>query len=176
MKVLDVVKAPDNMLLKKSTPVDIVDNKIRDFMQDMLATMYDGHGVGLAAIQVGVAKQIIVIDLQDDDDDSERPDNFYPLYIINPKITWASDELNTALEACLSVPECKIEVARPSALKLEYLNHFGEYQTLEADGWLARVIQHEMDHLNGVLIIDHASKLKKDLALAKLQKLKKQLI
>ena len=174
MAILDILTAPDPILKKISEPVSEVTDEVRNFLHDLVDTMDSDNGVGLAAIQVGVPQQILVVDLKEDDDESQnRPEGFFPLFIVNPVITWASEEYNAATEACLSVPSLIIEVSRPASIKLQYLNYHGEPSELSADGWLARVIQHEMDHLKGTLIIDYLSILKKDLALTKLKKFKK---
>ncbi|NDB85443.1 MAG: peptide deformylase [Alphaproteobacteria bacterium] len=174
MAVLPIVKAPSPILKKVSLPVKEVTSKIQSFMQDMLDTMYHDVGVGLAAIQVGVPKQIIVLDLKRDDD-IEREAGFYPMYLINPKITEFSEEMNIAREGCLSVPEIQVDVPRPAKIKLEFLDFVGNYKQIAVDGWLARVIQHEIDHLSGKIILDYLSSLRKDLALSKLKKFSKQL-
>lgn len=177
MALLHVVTAPDPILKKPSELVSEVTNELRDFMLDMVDTMDADGGVGLAAVQVGVNKQILVIDLKEDDDDEQaRPEGFFPLFIVNPKITWSSEEHVVASEGCLSVPTLVVEVPRPTSIKLQYLNYHGEPSSFDANGWLARVIQHEIDHLHGKLIIDYLSALKKDMAITKLKKIKKQLL
>lgn len=133
----------------------------------MTDSMYAAEGIGLAAIQIGVAKRILVIDLD------QKEGNKNPRAFINPKITWASEEMATYEEGCLSVPEIWDDVERPARVKCEYLDIDGKPQTLEADGLLATCLQHEMDHLNGVLFIDHLSRLKKSMAVKKLTKAKK---
>ncbi|MDX1923644.1 MAG: peptide deformylase [Rickettsiaceae bacterium] len=175
MAILKIVTAPDPILKKPSSPVEKVTEETRSLMKDMLETMYSDAGIGLAAVQIGVHKQIIVIDLQTDDDE-EREGSFYPLYLINPVITDSSEEMNVATEGCLSVPQLRIDVPRPSSIVIDYLDYHGEKKNLEVSGWLARVIQHEMDHLHGKLIIDYLSSIKRDFAISKLKKLKKQLL
>ena len=147
--------------------VETVDDDIRSLIEDMTESMYAAEGIGLAAIQIGVAKRILVIDL----DQKEGTRN--PRAFINPKITWASEEMAVFEEGCLSVPEIWDDVERPARIKAEYLDTDGKLQTLEADGLLATCLQHEMDHLNGVLFIDHLSRLKKSMAIKKLTKAKK---
>jgi len=147
--------------------VETVDSDIRTLVDDMADSMYAAEGIGLAAIQIGVAKRILVIDL----DQKEGKKN--PIPYINPKITWASDEMAVFEEGCLSVPEIWDDVERPARIRCEYLDRDGKKQTLEADGLLATCLQHEMDHLNGVLFIDHLSRLKKNMAIKKLTKAKK---
>jgi peptide deformylase len=177
MAILPILTEPDSRLREVSKPVLEVTDEIRQFMQDMLETMYDDSGIGLAAIQVGVAKQIIVLDLREDDPElKNRPEGFYPLFMVNPKIITASEECVAAAEGCLSVPSLRVEVSRPSSIKVEYLDYNGEQRTIDASGWFARAIQHEMDHLLGKLIIDYLSPLKKDMAEAKLKKIKKGLV
>lgn len=175
MSILNIITAPDERLKKKSTPVEKITPEIQKLVDDMIDTMYEDKGVGLAAIQVGVPKQILVADLKEDDD-REREEGFYPLCLINPEIITSSIETNVATEGCLSVPNLRIDVERPSDVDVKFIDKFGNIRMLEADGWLARVIQHEMDHLDGKLIIDYLSRLKKDLALQKLNKFKKQLL
>ncbi|MEY4706338.1 MAG: hypothetical protein RJB58_61 [Pseudomonadota bacterium] len=147
--------------------VETVDDDIRSLIEDMTESMYAAEGIGLAAIQIGVAKRVLVIDL----DQKEGTRN--PRAFINPKITWASEEMAVFEEGCLSVPEIWDDVERPARIKAEYLDTDGKLQTLEADGLLATCLQHEMDHLDGVLFIDHLSRLKKNMAIKKLTKAKK---
>ncbi len=147
-----------------STPVDGVDDDLRALMDDMLETMYDAPGIGLAAIQVGVAKRVIVMDLAKGEDAPE------PRYFVNPEILWISEETAPYEEGCLSVPEIYDEVERPSQVKLRYLNYQGEQIEEDAEGLFAVCIQHEMDHLNGVLFIDHLSRLKRNRAVDKVKK------
>jgi peptide deformylase len=172
MAILPVLTVPNPILKQKSSPVESVDNQVRKLMDDLLETMYADNGVGLAAAQVGILKRVLVIDLQDDDD-LERPNGFYPLFVANPEIIEKSNELAVANEGCLSVPEQKIEVARPSAIKVRFLGYKNNQQEFAADGWLARAIQHEVDHLNGKLLIDYLSPIKRDVTMRKLTKLKK---
>lgn len=167
MTVRPILTAPDPRLQAVSTDVETVDGAIRTLIDDMIDSMYAAEGIGLAAIQIGVAKRVLVIDL-DQKDGKKNPRAF-----INPRITWASEELATYEEGCLSVPEIWDEVERPARIKAEYLDRDGNRQTLEADGLLATCLQHEMDHLNGVLFIDHLSRLKKSMAIKKLTKAKK---
>ena len=167
MALRSIICLPDPRLRLISKPVEVVDDSIRELMDDMLETMYAAPGIGLAAIQIGVAKRILVIDLD------QKEGNKNPRAFINPKITWASEEMATYEEGCLSVPEIWDDVERPARVKCEYLDIDGKPQTLEADGLLATCLQHEMDHLNGVLFIDHLSRLKKSMAIKKLTKAKK---
>ncbi|WP_341757141.1 MULTISPECIES: peptide deformylase [unclassified Candidatus Tisiphia] len=171
MSVLPIVTAPDSRLKQKSLSVGTVNDIIRKLMDDMVETMYHDQGVGLAAIQIGVAKRILVVDLQNNDD-TERDADFYPLFIVDPEIIEKSKELVVAVEGCLSLPEQQVEVARSESVSIRFLDYNNRQQELKAGGWLARVIQHEMDHLDGRLLVDHLSPLKKDIALRKLKKLK----
>ena len=173
MAILPIITAPDPILKQKSLPVSSVDDDIKKLMDDMYATMlHDGGAAGLAAVQVGVLKQVIVLDMQTDDE-IIRPEGFYPLYIANPLVIETSSELTSAFEGCLSVPQQRIEVTRPKQVTIKYINYHNEWQVLSAEGWLARCIQHEIDHLNGKLLIEYLSRVKKDVAERKLQKLKK---
>jgi peptide deformylase len=167
MTVRPILTAPDPRLQAVSTDVESVTAEIRTLVDDMADSMYAAEGIGLAAVQIGVPKRVIVIDL--DQKEGERN----PRAFINPKIIWASDEMAVFEEGCLSVPEIWDDVERPARIKAEYLDRDGKPQTLEADGLLATCLQHEMDHLNGVLFIDHLSRLKKNMAIKKLTKAKK---
>ena len=167
MAIRPILIAPDPRLKAVSTPVETVDTEIRKLAEDMADSMYAAEGIGLAAVQIGVAKRIIVMDL--DQKDGKKDWRVF----INPKITWASDEMAVFEEGCLSVPEIWDDVERPARIKAEYLDRDGKKQLLEADGMLATCLQHEMDHLNGVLFIDHLSRLKKSMAVRKLTKAKK---
>jgi len=167
MALLPIFTAPDPVLKKKAAPVDAVDDGVRQLMDDMLETMYDAPGIGLAAPQVGVLKRVIVVDLAEKDADPA------PLVVANPEIVWVSDDDNTHEEGCLSVPEHYADVVRPAAIKLRYLDRENEIRELDADGMLATCIQHEIDHLDGILFIDHISALKRNMILRKLLKEKK---
>jgi len=167
MTLRPILTAPDPRLQAVSTDVVNVDAEIRKLVDDMAESMYEASGIGLAAVQVGVPKRVIVIDL----DQKEGKKN--PRAFINPKILWASEETAVFEEGCLSVPEIWDDVERPARIKAEYLDRDGVKQTLEADGMLATCLQHEMDHLDGVLFIDHLSRLKRSMAIKKLTKAKK---
>lgn len=167
MAVLPVLTAPDPRLKATSKPVAKVDDSVRQLMDDMLETMYVSNGIGLAAPQVGVTKRIIVMDLAR----QGEPPN--PLRIANPEIVWQSEEKVVCEEGCLSVPDQYSEVLRPKAVKIRYLDYQNEIRELETDGYLATCIQHEIDHLNGVLFIDHLSFLKRNIILRKLAKVRK---
>ncbi|MEM8800247.1 MAG: peptide deformylase [Pseudomonadota bacterium] len=169
MAILQIIAAPDPQLKTVSEPVDQVDDELRTLMDDMLETMYAAPGIGLAAIQVGVPKRVLVIDLQEGEENN-------PLYFVNPEVTWVSEELATYNEGCLSVPEQYAEVDRPARCHLNYLDYDGKAQTLKADGLLATCIQHEIDHLNGILFVDHLSTLRRKMLLRKSAKAKKAAI
>ena len=164
MALRDILLVPDPVLKKVSARVDVVDDDLRALMDDMLETMYDAPGIGLAAIQVGVPKRVIVMDLAREDDEPA------PRFFVNPEILWASEETAPYEEGCLSVPEIYDEVERPSRVKLRYLNYQGETVEEDAEGLYAVCIQHEMDHLEGVLFIDHLSRLKREQAVKKVKK------
>ena len=164
-----ILTIPDPLLRKVSEPVTSVNTEVKNLMDDMLETMYAAPGIGLAAVQVGVLKRIIVIDLSKD---GQKKD---PLFIVNPQITFKSDELISYEEGCLSIPNQFAEVKRPSSCKVNFLDYNGKKREINADGLLATCIQHEVDHLNGVLFIDHLSKLKKDIIIKKTKKQVKEI-
>lgn len=164
MTIRHIITAPDLALKRVSEPVGQVDDEIRTLMDDMLETMYAASGIGLAAIQVGEPKRVIVIDLSKD---KAKPK---PLYFANPRTVWASEETEINEEGCLSVPDFYEEVERPRQAKFEYLDYDGEARVLEAEGLLATCLQHEMDHLEGILFVDHLSRLKRSMILKKLAK------
>jgi peptide deformylase len=167
MTILPVIIAPDPRLKVKCPPVDAVDDQVRRLMDDMLETMYHVPGIGLAAPQVGVHKRVIVVDASRKDEDPA------PLKLANPELVWASDELGTYEEGCLSLPEYYAEVTRPNRVRVRYLDYEGEIREIEAEGVFATCIQHEMDHLDGVLFVDHISSLKRSIILRKLAKSKR---
>ena len=175
MAIREILTVPNPILKQVSRPVDAVDDVLRALMDDMLETMYDAPGIGLAAIQIGEPVRVIVMDLQEKpegaDPDAEGVKN--PRYFINPEIVWASEELAPYEEGCLSVPEVYDEVQRPARVRIRYLDYNGQPVEEEASGLYATCIQHEMDHLNGVLFIDHLSKLKRDRAVTKVRKLRR---
>ena len=156
MPLRPILNLPDPRLRLRSEPVKAVDDAVRALMADMLETMYAAPGIGLAAIQIGVAKRIVVLDVAKKDATPE------PMYFVNPEITWSSEEFSFHEEGCLSIPDYFEEVERPQKIKARYLDRFGKPQELAADGILATALQHEIDHLDGVLFIDHISKLKRD--------------
>ena len=168
MTIRPIITAPDPLLKQVSKPVDAVTDDLRVLMDDMLETMYDAPGIGLAAIQVGEPLQILVLDVSRDED------NPHPQYFVNPEITWASEDLSTYEEGCLSVPEFTADVDRPAEVKISFLDYDGQQQEIHADGLLATCIQHEMDHLKGKLFIDHLSNVKRNMIVRKLVKASKQ--
>ncbi|MCY4394622.1 MAG: peptide deformylase [Rhodospirillaceae bacterium] len=167
MALLPILTAPDPRLKKKSRPVGAVDDKVRRLMDDMLETMYAAPGIGLAAPQVGVLKRVIVLDVSDKDGPPA------PHALADPEVVWVSDHDNTHEEGCLSVPEHYADVVRPAEVRVRYLDRENEVHELEADGLLATCVQHEIDHLDGILFIDHISALKRNMILRKLLKEKK---
>jgi peptide deformylase len=170
MALLPILTAPDPRLKQKSARVGTVDDATRRLMDDMLETMYQAPGIGLAAPQVGVQRCIIVVDIGKTEEDRQ------PIRMCNPEIVWASDDDNVYEEGCLSVPEHYAEVVRPRAIRVRYVDEQNEIREMDADGLLATVLQHEMDHLDGVLFIDHLSSLKRNMILRKLLKAKKEMV
>ena len=168
MAILPLVTAPDPRLKRACEPVAEIDGKLKRFMDDMLETMEEAKGIGLAANQVGVLKRVAVIDLDPGGPKSK------PIYLVNPRVVEASGEQSTYNEGCLSVPDIWDDVSRPARLTVEYTDEKGRTQTIEADGLLATCLQHEIDHLNGMLFLDHLSRLKRSIALRKMVKLKRQ--
>ena len=168
MAKLPILTAPDPRLKQKATPVERVDDEVRRLMDDMLETMYAAPGIGLAAPQVGVLKRLIVVDVARD---GEPP---APYQLANPALLWVSDDDAGYEEGCLSLPDHYGEVVRPATIRVRYLDRQNEIRELEADGILATCIQHEIDHLDGILFVDHMSALKRNMILRKLLKAKKQ--
>ncbi len=164
----EIIKLPDKRLRLVSEPVKRIDAGIRKLVEDMFETMYAAPGIGLAAIQVGVGKRLFTADL------SKKEEAREPQVFINPEIVWASDEKATHEEGCLSIPEYYEDVERPVQVKVKYLDLDGKAHEIEADGLLARCVQHEIDHINGVLFIDHISKLKRDRIIKKFSKAAKK--
>ena len=167
MTIRTILTEPNKILRQKSKTVDSVGVEEKKLMDDMLETMYNAKGIGLAAIQVGVPKRIIVMDI------SKEENKKKPLYFVNPIIKNKNNEFSTYEEGCLSVPDQFAEIERPSSCTVEYLDYNGEKKILNAEGLLATCIQHEMDHLEGILFIDYLSKLKKSMIIKKLSKQKK---
>lgn len=164
MTIKPLIILPDPLLRQQSKPIEQVDAEITRLADDMLDTMYDAPGIGLAAIQIGVPRRMLVIDISREDEDRK------PVVFINPEILNVSDDVSAYEEGCLSIPDYYAEVERPAALTVGYIDRDGKKQTVEADGLLATCLQHEMDHLNGVLFIDHISRLKRDMVIKKFTK------
>jgi peptide deformylase len=164
MALRDILLVPDPRLKLVSAPVEQVDDEVRALMADMLETMYDAPGIGLAAIQIGVPKRVIVMDL------AREGEPKAPKYFINPEILWRSEETTPYEEGCLSIPDIYDEIERPTRVRLTYLDQDGQRVEEEADGLYAVCIQHEIDHCDGVLFIDYLSRLKRDRAVAKVKK------
>ena len=170
MTVRKILTEPDPFLRQKSKEVDLVNEEIRTLMDDMLETMYEAPGIGLAAIQIGIPKRVIVIDLGREDEKKN------PMYFVNPEIISNSKNPMTYEEGCLSVPGQFAEIERPDKCKIKYIDYNGEKKELNAEGLLATCIQHEIDHLEGILFIDYLSKLKKNMIIKKLSKQKKSIV
>ena len=164
-----IIIEPDSLLRKKSHSLEKVDDELKKLMDDMLETMYSAPGIGLAAVQVGVLKRLVVIDLSKDDQKKE------PLFFVNPKITFQSKKTSVYEEGCLSLPGHFAEIERPAECHIKYIDYDGKSKELQASGLLATCIQHEIDHLDGILFIDYLSKLKKDMIIKKLTKQKKEI-
>ena len=169
MTTKNIIIEPDPILRKKSEPVSKVDLNLQNLMNDMLETMYSAPGIGLAAVQIGILKRLIVIDI------SKENEKKNPLFLINPKIIKKSKETSLYEEGCLSLPGHFAEIERPAECSLDYIDFDGKKKNLKAKGLLATCIQHEIDHLDGVLFIDYLSKIKKDMIIKKLIKHKKEL-
>ena len=167
MAILDIIVAPDPRLKITAKAVKAVDDDVRALMDDMLESMHVANGIGLAAPQVGASRRVIVVDISRAE---EEPD---PIRMANPELLWVSDEEGNHEEGCLSLPEQYAEVERPESIRVRYLDRSGEEQELDATGKLATFIQHEMDHLDGILFVDHISSLKRKMILRKLSKAKK---
>jgi peptide deformylase len=164
MSVREILVVPNPLLKQVSAPVEGVDDDLRALMDDMLETMYAAPGVGLAAVQIGVPKRVIVMDLAREGEEKQ------PRHFVNPELLWTSEETAPYEEGCLSVPDYYDEVLRPAKVKVRYLNYQGEAVEEDAEGLFAVCIQHELDHLNGVLFIDHLSRLKREQAVKKVKK------
>ena len=172
MTIRTILEAPDPLLKTISTPVERFDEALQVLIDDMFETMYAAPGIGLAAVQVGVPQRLLVIDLQETDEETNAVSRT-PLVFINPEILEVSDELTNYNEGCLSVPEQYADVARPAVIKAKWLDREGKAHIEQIEGMLATCLQHEMDHLEGVLFIDRLSKLKRDMLLKKLTKMRK---
>ncbi len=162
-----ILTEPDPVLRKKCEPLEKVDTDLKKLMDDMLETMYAAPGIGLAAVQVGILKRLIVIDI------SKAEEKKNPIFLINPQIIYQSEKTSVYEEGCLSLPGQYAEIERPAECTLKYIDYNGQEKELKADGLLATCVQHEVDHLNGILFIDYLSKLKKDMIIKKLVKQKK---
>ena len=186
MAIREILEIPDPVLKQISVPVTQFDAELRTLVDDMFETMYDAPGIGLAAIQVGVPLRVLVIDLQPDDPDAEpvacahdghahhhQPTKREPQVFINPEILDPSEEQTLYQEGCLSVPEIYADVERPSRIRARWQDLDGNHHEQDMDGLMATCLQHEMDHLEGILFIDHLSRLKRQMALRKLEKLRK---
>ena len=169
MTTRKILIEPDPILRKKCSPLEKVDDQTRKLMKDMLETMYKAPGIGLAAIQIGILKRIVVIDISKDEEKKS------PLFLVNPEIIFRSKNTSVYEEGCLSLPGQFAEIERPAECHLKYLDFDGKTKELKADGLLSTCIQHEVDHLNGILFIDYLSKLKKDMIIKKLIKHKKEI-
>ena len=175
MAILPIVEVPDPRLRFVCAPVETIDDEVRQLVADMTETMYDARGIGLAAIQVGVARRVVVIDLQErETEDEEKPEAVRdPRAYINPEIISVSEETSRYNEGCLSIPEQYAEVERPARCRVAWLDLDGQRHEEDMDGLMATCMQHEIDHLNGVLFIDHITRLKRDMLLKKLAKARK---
>jgi len=171
MTIRKILTEPNKILREKSLRVENVDKDIQLLMDDMLETLYAAPGIGLAAIQVGVAKRVIVMDISRDRDKEPKKN---PMYFVNPEIVWKSEDKFTYEEGCLSVPNQFAEIDRPKQCHVRHLDYNGQPQELKADGLLSICIQHEIDHLEGILFIDYLSKLKKEMIIKKLSKQTKE--
>ena len=168
MALMPIITAPDPRLKVLSEAVETVDDAVRKLMDDMLESMYAAPGIGLSAIQVGVTKRVIVTDVAPDDKPRE------PLFLVNPQIVRFSDDMARYNEGCLSLPEHYAEIERPEGITVEFLDRDGKPRSLDATGLLSRCIQHEMDHLDGILFVDHLSAIKRNMILRKLVKARRQ--
>ena len=167
MALRRILTVPDPILRERSSHVEKVDSDIKSLMDDMLETMYQAPGIGLAAIQIGVSKRVVVMDVSKDEGKKN------PMYFVNPEITWKSSTNVGYEEGCLSIPNQFVKIERPDKCHVKYLDYYGEKKEINAEGMLATCIQHEMDHLEGILFIDYLSKLKKSMIIKKLSKQKR---
>ena len=164
MTIKPLIILPDPILRQPSRPFEQVDTEVLRLADDMLETMYDAPGIGLAAVQIGVPRRLLVIDISRDDEDNK------PQVFINPEIVATSDDRSVYEEGCLSIPDYYAEVERPATVTVQYIGRDGKQETVEADGLLATCLQHEIDHLNGILFIDHISRLKREIVIKKFTK------
>ena len=173
MSLLPIIEVPDPILRSTSAPVERVDDELRGLIANMFETMYAAPGIGLAAVQVAVPRRLFIIDLQDPEEEGGDPVK-KPQVFINPEILSMSDEISVYNEGCLSIPDQYAEVERPASVRARWLDAEGKQQEGDVDGLLATCFQHETDHLNGILFIDHISRLRRDMVLKKLAKLRKE--
>lgn len=171
MKKLEIITLPDRKLRTVSAPVERIDDDTRRFMDDMLTTMYEAPGIGLAAIQVGVPRRIVVLDVAKREEEGTEP---HPMFLVNPEILKSSDDRVFREEGCLSIPEYYAEVERPAGVRVRFLDRDGKQQEMDAEGILATCLQHEIDHLDGKLFIDYLSKLKRDMVIKRFTKQARQ--
>jgi peptide deformylase len=169
MAILPIITLPDPLLRKTSAPIERVDEELQRLIDDMLETMYDAPGVGLAAVQVGVPRRLIVLDVGGEAED-EKENQKRPLVMVNPEIVRVGPEMRMHEEGCLSIPDVRIEIERPSTARVRFIDRDGRPQEIEAEGLLATAVQHEIDHLNGKLIIDRLSRLKRDIIVRRFKK------
>ena len=169
MSKRSIIIEPDPILRKESIPIEQVDDELRNLLDEMLKTMYSASGIGLAAVQIGILKRLIVIDISKEDQSKN------PIFLVNPEITFKSKKTSVYEEGCLSLPGHFAEIERPAECKVNYIDYNGQKKELQANGLLATCIQHEIDHLNGILFVDYLSKLKKDMIIKKLIKQKKEI-
>jgi len=172
MSKLEIIIVPDPVLKQEAQPVAGVDNAIRKQMDNMLETMYEAPGIGLAANQVRMLNRVLVIDISARQEEEEPKSN--PICMANPQVIWLSEEFSVMEEGCLSIPKQYAEVERPASVRVKYLDYEGQEKELKADGLLSHCVQHEIDHLNGVLFTDYLSGLKRNMILRRVEKLKKQ--
>lgn len=173
MSLLPIIEIPDPILRQESAPVEAINDDVSKLVRDMFETMYAAPGIGLAAVQVAVPRRLLVIDLQDPEEEGGEPVR-KPMAFINPEIVERSDEWKTYNEGCLSIPDQYAEVERPARVRAQWLDEAGRRQEGEFDGLMAVCLQHEVDHLNGVLFIDHLSRLKRDMVVKKVLKARKE--
>ncbi len=171
MAILDIISIPDKILRQRSALIERIDDDLERLMDQMLETMYAAPGIGLAAVQVGVPRRLVTVDVVAKESTEEGGETIKePMFLINPEILWRSDEFGIYEEGCLSIPEYYAEVERPARIRFAYTDRDGKRQEREADGLLATCVQHEVDHLDGKLFIDHISKLKRDMVVKKFTK------
>lgn len=170
IKTYEIITVPDPVLREEAQPVARVDDEIRKQMDRMLQTMYDAPGIGLAANQVALLNRVLVMDLSRREEGSSAA----PIFMANPEVIWESEEISVLEEGCLSIPKQLAEVERPAQVRVKYLDYNGKEAELTAEGLLSHCVQHEIDHLNGVLFVDYLSRLKRNMMLRKVEKMKKQ--